>query len=112
MKLYGSLTNRILEGHKQFTPVVGDGATLTFYSDREAGTVVKVCTPRKVVVQIDKATRTDQNGMSESQDYTYAPDLNGRLYTFTLRKNGGWRESKGSTGVRFGVRDKYYDFNF
>jgi hypothetical protein len=112
MKVYGSLTNRLMEHVKQATPKVGDGATLTFYSDREAGTVIKVLTPRKVVVQIDKATRTDKNGMSESQEYSYLPDPLGAIHVFTLRKTGRWIESKGSTGVRFGERDKYHDFSF
>lgn len=111
MKLYGSLHNRIMEQSKA-APRVGEGATLLFYSDREAGTVIKVLTPRKVVVQIDIATRTDKNGMSETQEYTYTPNPLGKQHVFTLRKSGRWIESKGTTGVRFGERDAYYDFSY
>jgi hypothetical protein len=112
MKLFGSLTNRVMEYVSQPTPQVGDGATITSYSDRSAATVVKVLTANKVVVQLDKATRIDSNGMSESQEYIYEPNPSGNLIIFTRRKNGRWLEQKGSQGIRFGERDHYYDFSF
>lgn len=56
---------------------------------RHAGTVIKVtrCT---VTVQEDKAIRTDTNGMSESQTYTYEPDPKGAVHVFRKTKNG-WK---------------------
>jgi hypothetical protein len=112
MKIFGNLQNRIMESCKPITPEVGMGCTLCFYSDREAGTVIAVHTPRKITVQIDKATRTDKNGMCENQYYAYEPDPTGATYVVTLRKNGRWVIAKDHTGVLLGQRDKYYDFGF
>lgn len=112
MKIYGSLHNRIMEASKQPTPQVGDGCTLTLYTDRDAATVVEVISPKKVVVQVDKAQRTDKNGMSEDQSYEYAQDPNGAKHIYTLRKSGKWKSSTGPDGIAFGFRNKYHDFSF
>lgn len=90
-----------------FDPQVGDGVTVYYYSDRAAGTIVRR-TPKMVIVQLDTATRTDKNGMSELQTYTYAPDPKGAFLTFRLTKRG-WTGS----GVRLGAgRHSYYDYSF
>ena len=112
MRVYGNLMNRISESAKQAEPKVGDGATINMYTDRKAGTIIEVCTPKKIRVQLDNATRTDNLGMSDSQDYSYERDANGPVYTFTQRKNGMWIESKGSNGLTIGVRRQYHDFSF
>ena len=108
--------NDILAG-LSVQPEVGQGATLLLWSDRKPATVVAVSrSGLKVTVQEDRATRTDENGMSESQSYTYERDPEGWTYTFTLRKNGSWVEegSKMRSGTRLalGRREKYYDFSF
>ena len=86
------------------------------FSDRNACTVIKVISPKEIVVQEDTATRTDSNGMSDSQDYSYAPNPIGCIYEFTKRKNGRWvrkGESLGDgTGLRLGDRDAYHDYSF
>lgn len=106
-------------------PVVGMGATILHWTDRDAGTITKVFTIGKDVaieVQEDKATRTDKNGMSEMQDYAYEADPNGARSTWRFR-NGvwkavrysedtkRWRQIEGS-GLQIGVRRKYHDFSF
>lgn len=104
----GSLMNHVMTTSGQAEPKVGDGATICMWSDRHACTIIKVtrCT---VTVQEDKAIRTDTNGMSESQTYSYEPDPNGATYVFRKTKSG-WK-SKG-VGLLIGVRRHYYDYSF
>ena len=74
MAMEGNLLNRIWEGpYKEMPPLkVGDGVTMTLYSDRHACTVIEVSASRKTVkVRRDKPTRTDGNGMSDAQEYEY-----------------------------------------
>ncbi len=97
-------------------PAVGMGATICHWTDREACTIVSVsASGKQIVVQKDKATRTDNNGMSEMQGYSYAPDPVGAIRTFTLRKNGRWI-TKGSpmdgTSCHIGHRRQYHDYSF
>ena len=110
VKAYGSITNRIMENVKG-DPYVGMGVTMTLWSDRYAGTVIKV-TPYKVTVQRDKAKRIDGNGVSESQTYEYEPDYNGEILEFYKQKNGAWRNNKSGRGLVLGRRSEYYDFSF
>jgi hypothetical protein len=104
--------NRISESAKQAAPTVGDGATINGYSDRQAGTIIEVCTPKKIRVQEDTAKRIDKNGMSESQEYEHSRNPQAVIRTFTLRKSGMWIEAKGSSGLTIGVRRQYHDFSF
>jgi len=87
---------------------VGDAATVILWTDRYAGTVVKV-TRCQIHVQRDIAVRQDDRGMSESQDYTYSPDLDGAVYIFRKTKRG---YKCGSFGLCVGHRDEYYDYSF
>ena len=103
----GSLMNHLLS-RGNVAPQVGMGVTLLFWTDREAGTIIKV-NPKTFTVQMDHAKRTDNNGMSESQEYEYTPNPNGRIYVFRLTKKG-WR-SKG-TGCLIGQRRQYHDYSF
>ena len=94
---------------------VGDGATLCLWSDRHAGTIVETPNDKTVVWQRDKATRTDENGMSDAQSYRYERDENGEKTTFTLRKNGYWiargANMKNGTYLAAG-RAEFYDYSF
>ena len=63
---------------------VGDKATYVVHTDRHAGTITHV-TAKSVTWQQDKATRTDGNGMSDSQSYEYAVDPEGTTRKFTRR---------------------------
>lgn len=129
---YGSLNNRIDEQavKGQPMPVVGMGATILLYSDRRAATIELVEIGKTFVtlsVRTDKATRTDSNGMSESQTYVYERDASGATMCFRARvdakgRPGQWRQSvkrgkrlvfrDGGSGLKIGVRNEYHDFSF
>ena len=107
----GSLTNHMMSRpYGEPKPEVGMGATILMWSDRHAATIVKV-TPTQVHVQRDKATRTDDRGMCESQDYTYERDPTATVEVFRLTKRG-WRAPGGGAGLLIGDRDEYHDFSF
>lgn len=96
-------------------PQVGDGATQQVGSDRYPYTVIKILSPRRLVVQQDNARRTDSNGMSESQTYEYSPNPNASEVIITLRKNGRWHrlgESIKSGSFYVGRRSMYQDPSF
>lgn len=88
---------------------VGDGATLCLYTDREAYTIIKR-TAKTITIQRDKAIRTDDNGMSDCQDYRYERDYDGIIRT------ARWSEVKGCfmyNGMRIATgRYEYYDYSF
>ena len=121
----GSLVNHILTTERVDVPNVGDAATICRWSDRSPATVVSVTRKGKsviVAVQCDFYTRTDSNGLSESQTYDYAPNPEGAVYFYKLKKDGSWAQvhknengrfvlSRGA-GIYFGHRERYYDFTF
>lgn len=118
----GSLNNHIASRIIN-QPEIGMGATLLGWSDRKAATVIELFKKGKynyVVVQQDNATRTDKNGMSDSQHYDYTPNLEGSKTTFRILENGfqkvyvnhNNRFVNTSGGVMFGERDEYYDYSF
>lgn len=122
-RLLGSLNNRLMEHAAPIVPTVGMGATIIMYTDRHACTIVDVRRhganaqgSYSVVVQHDRATRTDTHGMSDSQAYTYAPDPLGMMEIYTQRKNGKYvRKGEGmdsGTVLVLGVRDSHYDYSF
>lgn len=94
-------------------PTVGMGATIHVGSDSYPGTVIQVTrNGQRVVIQEDVATRVDNNGISESQDYTYEPNLNGEIYIATLRQDGSYRVTGSRMPVSIGFRRKYLDPSF
>lgn len=109
-RLQGSLQNRLMENKDaaKIQAKVGDGATVTSFTDRYAGTVIKV-TPTQIHVQEDNATRTDSNGMSEMQDYDYTPNPAGQVFVFYKSKHGF---KCGTYGLVLGARMKYHDYSF
>jgi len=124
MRVFGSLNNRIMEAATRGQPVpeVGMGATMTSYSDRFAGTVVAVASPVLILVQADKATRIDKNGMSDCQSYDYAPNpeggkswfkFNGKRWVQVVKnpETGRWKK-RGTLGLGIGYRDHHHDFCF
>jgi hypothetical protein len=124
----GSLTNHV---YSRMTlgapfPKVGDGATVLCWTDRAAATVTDVVPLGKshiVTVQEDIATRVDNNGMSESQEYRYQTNHDGRVYHFKRTPDGNyfevrfnrltyqWNRTKG-VGLLIGRRETYHDFSF
>jgi hypothetical protein len=113
MRVYGNLVNRVSENTKSPTPEVGMGVTIYAYSDRYPGTVTKVWPSGKTIeVTEDDAKRIDKNGLSESQEYEFSRNENGRVYRCRLDKEGRWRVLRSHEGVSLGERDRYYDFSF
>lgn len=110
---FGSLTNQLMEGSVP-VPEVGMGVTRLGWSDRRPYTIVKVISPKKIVVQEDDAKRTDDNGMSECQTYEYTRNDKNPEVTLTLRSYG-WRQvgdGKNGEGWRIGERSRYHDYSF
>lgn len=120
-------------------PVVGMGVTMNQYSDRHAGTVVKVSDSGKtVLVQRDKATLLNGFNSGEpdaltfspggfcghtegTQRHSYEPDPNGAITKYTLRtlrggktcyKPAGYRTNSPGGTLTLGERVEHYDFNF
>lgn len=114
----GSLINLVSGDARYPQPEVGMGATILMWTDRHAATVTKVSASRKqVTVQEDKATRTDNLGMTDSgQEYTFEPNPDAPERVYTLRKNGAWVRQgeplRGGQRLAIGHRDHYYDFSF
>lgn len=116
-------SNLAIHGTALRVPVVGDGATVCYAKDRHAGTVIAYDEARKIVtVRQDKATRTDNLGMSDSQDYSYEANENGSTWSFKFKNNrwrecvkgetGRWKLYKTGNGLILGIRDEFYDFTF
>lgn len=104
----GSLVNHILS--RSGVPAeIGMGATICGWTDRYPATIVKV-TPTQVHVQEDDYKRTDNNGISESQEYEYFRNENSRVQIFRKTKRG-LRDKNGSY-LSVGTRERYYDFSF
>lgn len=94
----------------QPVPCIGMGATICYLSDRVAATIVYISPTTKTIwAQEDKSIRTDNNGISESQDYIFELDSNGIIHKATLRKDGIYRVTKSRTRVIVGQRDTYKD---
>ena len=96
---------------------VGDGATELMWTDRHAYTVVEVQNNgTRLVLQRDTATRTDSNGMSESQNYAYARDPQGEKVVVSRRRNGKFvkvgNDAKNGRRFAIGYRREYYDYSF
>jgi hypothetical protein len=98
--------------NKEITiPTVEMPSTICWITDRKPATVIAVSpTAAKVTVREDKATRTDGNGMSESQSYTYERDPVGALHVFHRQANGTYR-SPGKCLV-LGARHCYHDYSY
>ena len=89
---------------------VNTPATICIGSDRYPATVVKVSPSGKTVrVREDHATRVDNRGYTEMQDWTFSPDPEGREMTFRFTKRG-W--TQGCYRLVVGRRDRYNDPHF
>jgi hypothetical protein len=102
---------------------VGDGATVNLWSDRHAGTIVKV-TKATITIRQDKAIKDPDfkpewvtGGFSavclnsEDQAWSYEPDENGRLYTIHWSRKGNRYGTYGNLTASKG-RHEHYDYNF
>ena len=92
---------------------VGDGISLSPYTDWDAYTVIeRRDTPKGfvLIIQEDKAIRTDNNGMSDTQSYRFERDENGRTATVKWNAKKQWFTCDGYK-VALG-RHAYYDYSF
>jgi hypothetical protein len=121
--LMNHLYSRMTNGQPE--PVVGMGATLLGWTDRDPATIVEVQKTKAgawvIAVQEDNAQRVDNNGFSESQQYDYSPNPEGYKQWFRFDEGKGWRGVSlkgkrwllnGNKGLRIGEREKFYDFSF
>ena len=120
----GSLVNHLYSRsvNGQPVPTIGMGATILNWTDRKAGTIIEV---NKTIIRVqeDNATRIDNNGMSECQEYEYTANPDGYVHTFRQDKNGMWSavyfnektkryNKSGGSGVLIGRREQYHDYSF
>lgn len=107
----------------QPTPEIGMGVTFLFHSDRHPGTIVSV--EKNIIgVQGDHYKRTDDNGMSEMQNYIFSPNWEAPVSFYRFDEGKGWRGvwvnpdsgrwvlNGSGTRLRIGERSKYYDYSF
>lgn len=119
MSQTASFTNYLMSGGSGVQPEVGMGVTILCWTDRNPATIVEVVKAKNgkikaIVIQEDNYERTDQNGMSECQEWKYTPNPEAHKSTYELRRNGAWA-TKGSparNGLLIGSREKYHDFSF
>lgn len=92
---------------------VGMGATYSIGSDRYACTVIKVSKScHKITTRDDKATRTDSNGISEDQRYSYERDPNGEVREFYRNSSGSYGNRTQGGRLGLGRRSTYLDPSF
>lgn len=117
MKLYGSLQNRMMEGMAKQNIEVGTGVTELCYSDRHPYEVVKVIDEKHLIIRACKATRIDNNEMSDCQEYSYELNKDDRFDKKLVLTKKGWRErvSNGKLSCNnfaVGYKEEYYDYSF
>lgn len=98
-------------------PSVGQECYYSCGSDRYPCTVTSINASRKTVVTRDALfTRTDSNGLSESQTYSFQANPNGQEQVWTWRAKGGadgayvrkGEPLRGGTRLRFGYGYQAY----
>lgn len=110
-----------------------DAATVCFWSDRVAATIVER-TAKTIKVRSDDAVLLNGGDSGEAdaltfhvggfaaivegtQRYAYYTDEGGQEYEFSLRKSGRWvrkgqADKHGSTRLIVGKRSQYHDYGF
>jgi len=110
-----NLISLVMLNSAEPTPEVGMGATECKWTDRHACTIVEITHFKSgnrkgevssITVQQDTAIRTDGNGMSDSQTYTFVPNPLAFRETVKVNKDGSF----GCFSV--GHRSEHYDFSF
>jgi hypothetical protein len=96
---------------------VGAPATIQGWSDRHAATVIAISkSGKQISVREDRAIRLDSNGLSESQEYRFEPNPNGRERRFSKRADGRFVEvgqpARSGSRCYVGYRDEYRDPSF
>ena len=104
----GGFFNQLMS-HNSSVPVVGEGATELMYSDRHAYEVLEVNEAKKsCVIQRYNPKRTDNLGMSDSQDYEYK-ELEGPKITLVYRW-GGWKRVGSQVRFTDEAREHFGEF--
>jgi hypothetical protein len=120
------LYSRMTKG--QPDPEVGMGATVCYWSDRSAGTIVAVEKDKQgrwlIKVQGDSWKIVSGSEFNGSAEYEYSPNPEGGISTFRF-ENERWCELRvnhdsgrlnkvkgGGCGLIIGRRDRYYDPHF
>lgn len=110
-----NLISNLMLGSASPEPEIGMGVTICMYTDRHAGTIVglkhfktgkRAGQVSAVLVQGDKAIRTDNNGMSDAQSYRFERNPNDRISEFKVTKDGSFGN------LSLGHRSYYHDFSF
>jgi hypothetical protein len=123
--MHGSLVNRLSEGPTKKVPTVGMPATITYWSDREPGTIIEVTNfksgskkgqPKEFVVQYDHWKVVKGSEGDGSAQYKYERDPDGRTMTFSFNeKRQRWIEARTEgrgCGVILGHRERHHDPHF
>ena len=118
----GKLDTQIRTEHNREIEV-GDGVTVTLWTDRYAYTVIKK-TAKTITIQRDKAVLADDykpefitGGFSAictnnaDQHYVYLRDPNGSIEVCHWSEKHGCYRAQGSLRVSIG-RHEFYDYNF
>lgn len=130
MKWYGSVQNRISAECEMPKPEVGMGVTELLWSDRDPWEVIEVISEKKIRIRELGYKRTDNDGISEHQEYEFFPNPDGEVKTLVLR-NGKWRDLKkeyvnnadgklvsvetrrlGCSQWLIGRAERYFDYSF
>jgi hypothetical protein len=94
---------------------VGDGATISWYSDKTPVTIIEIG-KNYIKVQEDDAIRIDNNGMSDNQEYRYERNVHNTIYIFKKTRKGLYTDNGKSrdygSRLLFGFKRKYYDYTF
>ena len=101
---------------QELTPAAGMGVTIVVGTDSYPATITLVSSPTTIRVQHDLAKRTDTNGQSGPQEYTFWQNPMGKIEVFTLRNNNRWvkrgKDMHSYPALTLGERSKYIDHTF
>ena len=107
-KQTGSFFNWMMSKN-QSIPVVGAGATILLWTDRHAYEVIEVNEKEKsCVIQRYAPKRTDDFGMSDSQDYEYKELTEEKVKLYY--RWGGWKSRRDSVNFTEDALEKHGDF--
>lgn len=114
----GSVMNHLMSRAQQ-EPQMGDGATILYWSDRAAGTVVQMHGDPKTLFVV---VRKDRQWRDERDNWFTEPDPDGTLCFFRRQKDDSWKETfidpltgkwrSGGAGLLIGHRNPYHDDSF
>ena len=106
-KWYGSLDNRLGENNMYVSVLkVGTLATVYYYSDRDVYEIIEVKNQKNVKIRKMDAIRTDNNGASDMQSYTYKSNENNEILELRRTKYGWYRIHRYTLDLYNKVKDR------